>query len=311
MALRWLAGLMMAGVLPLILLLPLVLSPRTQPPAPPTAAASSQMAQATPSPTATSGPPPLIMANLSAPPPTPTPTGPPRYSSRFLGYVPVLMYHYVREVDEEEDPMGYRLSVSPVRFAEQMAWLHDEGYTPLKMSELAACLSAERDCPPQPVAITFDDGYPDQLDNAVPILQRYDFPATFYIVPGLVGRPGYLDWEGVEQLVAADMEIGAHTVSHVELTSLKPREARFEIVESRKLLEEKLGIEVYSFSYPAGDYDLSISRIVHHAGFTNAVITRPANNIVDLYTIPRRRVLGGETIAGYPWYFVPPSLLER
>jgi peptidoglycan/xylan/chitin deacetylase (PgdA/CDA1 family) len=308
---RWLTGLIIAGILPLIVLIPLV----TRPAAPPVAAPpATTMSTAAPTAGPTSMPAPVLLANILPPTPTPLPptaTPLPRYSQRFLGYVPVLMYHYVREVDEEADPLGYRLSIPSALFAEQMAWLAEHDYTPLTMSELAACLSNQQDCPSRPVAITFDDGYPDQLENAVPILRRYGFPATFYIVPGLVGRPGYLDWDGVQALVDNGMEVGAHTVSHVELTSLKPREARFEIVESRRMLEEELGIAVRSFSYPAGDYSTSIARMVHHAGFTNAVITRPGNTLTDLFTIPRRRVLGGETIAGYKWYFVRPSLLEN
>ncbi len=308
---RWRTGLTVAGILPLILLIPLVVRPSVAPVAAPAPSATSTT---TPTISPTPTPEPVLLASILPPTPTPlppTPTPLPRYTQRFLGYVPVLMYHYVREVDEEEDPLGYRLSIPPALFAEQMAWLTENDYTPLTMSELAACLSSQQDCPSRPVAITFDDGYTDQLENAVPILRRYGFPATFYIVPGLVGRPGYLDWDGVQALVDNGMEVGAHTVSHVELTSLKPREARFEIVESRRILEEELGIEVHSFSYPAGDYSINIARMVHHAGFTNAVITRPGNIVTDLFTIPRRRVLGGETIAGFKWYFVRPSLLEN
>jgi peptidoglycan/xylan/chitin deacetylase (PgdA/CDA1 family) len=308
---RWLTGLTVVGMLPLILLIPLVVRPTATPVAAPLPTATNSMA-ATAQPTPTSAP--VLQANIVPPTPTPLPptaTPLPRYSQRFLGYVPVLMYHYVREVDEAADPLGYRLSITPQLFGEQMAWLDEHNYTPLTMSDLAACLSNQQDCPARPVAITFDDGYPDQLENAVPILRRYGFPATFYIVPGLVGRPGYLDWAGVQALVANGMEVGAHTVSHVELTSLKPREARFEIVESRRILEEKLNIEVHSFSYPAGDYSTSVARMVHRAGFTNAVITRPGNTVTDLFTIPRRRILGGETIAGFQWYFVRPSLLAN
>lgn len=228
-------------------------------------------------------------------------------ASRSIGYVPILMYHYIRDVGEAADPMGFRLSVRPDRFAEQMAWLAAEGYQPVRMHDLAGCLRAQQPCPRRPVALTFDDGYADAATAALPVLRRYGFPATFYIVTEFVGQPGYLSWEQIAELRDAGMEIGSHTLSHAGLSGLAREAARVEIVRSKAILEERLGIEVYSFSYPAGDYTDEIAAIVREAGYSNAVITLAADRPRGLYELPRRRVLGGETIAGFPWYFIPAS----
>ncbi len=270
----------------------------------------------TPTPTMTATRPPATATVLpsatatrtatSTPTNTPTPTATPGLLAQpQTDYIPVLMYHYVRIVDETRDPLGYRLSVAPERFAEQMAWLHEHDYTPVRMDVLAACLRVQQPCPPQPVALTFDDGYEDMATEALPILQQYGFQATFYIIVNFVGHPGYMSWEQIEQLRDAGMEIGAHTLTHADLTGLTSEQAWTEIKESRTILEERLGIPITSFSYPAGSHNAELVDMVHTAGYSNAVTTRPDKEIVHMYKIPRRRILGGETIAGFPWYLVP------
>jgi peptidoglycan/xylan/chitin deacetylase (PgdA/CDA1 family) len=227
---------------------------------------------------------------------------------RDVGYVPILMYHYIREADATADPVGFRLSVRPDRFAEQMDWLAAEGYHPLRMSDLAACLRGLIACPPRPVAITFDDGYDNAATVALPILMRHGFPATFYIITGNVGRAGYLSWEQVRALRDGGMEIGAHTITHPALSALPLQQAQAEIVGSKQELERRLGIAITSFSYPTGDYDEAVAELVRAAGFTNAVTTRQEDAPRRLDELPRRRVIGGESIKGFRWYFVPASL---
>lgn len=284
--------------IPLLLLVLIQPAEPVAPPAPPISLAPTPSTHPTPTAIPTASPTP--------PPPTPPPTATPSLNARAnLGYVPILMYHYIREVDGEADPLGFRLSVRPDRFAEQVAWIAESGYTPLTMRDLAACLRGMAPCPERPMAITFDDGYADQALHALPVLRRYGFPATFYIISGLVGQPGYMGWKELAALHAAGMEIGAHTVSHADLAALDRAAARREIGESRRALERGLGITVESFSYPAGSYTGETIGLVRALGFTNAVSTAPHAGTRQIYQLPRRRVLGGETIAGFPWYFTP------
>ncbi|MBC8159721.1 MAG: polysaccharide deacetylase family protein [Roseiflexaceae bacterium] len=223
------------------------------------------------------------------------------------GYVPVLMYHYIREVDQAADPLGFRLSVRPDRFAEQMAWLVEQGYTTVRLRDLAACLRAEQRCPERPVALTFDDGYADNYSAALPVLRHYGFTATFYIVPGFVGRPGYMTWQQLAVLRDSGMEIAAHSMGHGDLAGMAFEQAHAEIVQSRAVIEAELGVAVASFSYPAGSYTPEVAEAVQAAGYTNAVTTWPGANFERLYELPRRRVMGGEVIDGFAWYFVPPE----
>ena len=207
--------------------------------------------------------------------------------------IPILMYHYVRAVDQASDPLGYALSIAPEAFEQQMAWLYERGYATVRMDTLARCLRREALCPTRPVALTFDDGYEDAYSAVLPVLQRYGFTATFYIVSGFVGQSGYMGWEQLAGLRDAGMEIGAHSVDHLNLTSLDSAEASRQIAQSKADIERGLGINVTSFCYPAGLYDAAIEEQVRAAGFLSATTTRWDSDYSDPLALPRRRVAGG------------------
>ena len=226
-------------------------------------------------------------------------------ASANLGYIPILMYHYIRVVDQASDPLGYRLSVAPAVFAQQMDWIAEQGYTPITMATLTDCLRARQVCPPKRVVLTFDDGYEDNALAALPVLQARGFVGTFFIVSSRIGTPGYVRIEQLAALRDAGMEIGAHTVTHADLTSLSLEDAAAEMIESRIMIEQTLGITVRSFSYPAGKYTAEIAQLAHTLGFESAVITQSFRGFDQLYEIPRRRVLGGEPVSGFRYYFVP------
>jgi peptidoglycan/xylan/chitin deacetylase (PgdA/CDA1 family) len=230
----------------------------------------------------------------SAPPALPVgaseaPGGPP----------PILMYHYIRTVDQASDPLGYELSVAPELFEAQMAWLHEQGYTPIRMDAVARCLRGATPCPARAVALTFDDGYADAFTTALPVLQRYGFTATFYIVSGFVGQPAYMSWEQLAALRDAGMEIGAHTLDHTDLTTLDPATADNEIVQSKADLEGQLGISVVSFCYPSGQYNWGIEEQTSAAGYLSATTTRWDSDYSDMMALPRRRISGETTLDGF------------
>lgn len=278
----------------------------TRRPVTPIGVVTEPLHEETPIPSITPLPSPIPPTPSSVPTATPAPLTWRLW--RDVGYVPILMYHYVRVIDEKRDPLGFRLSVRPDRFAEQMDWLATQGYQPMTVSALAECLREKApSCPERPVALTFDDGYDNHATEVLPILRSYGYVATFYIISGDVGREGYVTWEQLRELRDAGMEIGAHTVSHAALTALSLAEARAEIVNSKAEIEQQLNSTVTSFSYPSGDYNEAVAALVREAGFTNAVTTVQEGNPVRLDELPRRRVLGGEVIAGYKWYFVPVS----
>lgn len=131
-------------------------------------------------------------------------------------------------------------------------------------------------------AITFDDGYADNYELALPILQRLNLRATFFIAAGFLGHEIPTSWGPlpmmsevhVRQLVKLGHEVGAHTLTHPRLTELPLAAARQEIGTSKHCLEQLCGREVGSFAYPKGRYNRAVRRLVADAGFRCAVTTR-------------------------------------
>ena len=215
--------------------------------------------------------------------------------------VPVLMYHNIAAA-----PAGLRsyrsLYVSPARFARQMWLLRQLGYTGLSMSAALPYLRGERRG--RVVAITLDDGYVDNLDAALPVLQSFGFSATTYMVSGSIGRFNTWDAErlGIRKPLMsvadmrrwndAGMEIGAHTRSHPRLSQCTDAALHGEIHGCKADLEDRLGCAVTQFCYPYGDHDDRAVDAVREAGFDAATTTRRgrAQPKPDFMRLPRIQV---------------------
>ena len=192
------------------------------------------------------------------------------------GGITILSYHSL-------DDLGTPLSVSPGLFAEQMSALSELGCRTFTMSQVAERLASRRPFPSRAVAITFDDGFANFAEAGAPILQRYGFTATVYIITGMVGRTTQwtdrgrplpslpiLRWGEIEQLHAQGVEIGAHSATHGFLTQYSPPALQNELVAPRRQLDERLGTPTHSFAYPQGDYDDRVVRAVRDAGYATA-----------------------------------------
>lgn len=202
----------------------------------------------------------------------------------------VFMYHNVDEVDHDPN----LLNVTPGRFAEQMAWLERRGLRGVGIGELVAAMAAgtQRGL----VGLTFDDGYEGVVRHAVPELVKRGFTATMFLIAGKPG--GVNDWDegspwplvaasGVASLVAAGMEVGSHSMSHVRLAGASGPELAAEIFESRATIAEMTGSDVAGFCYPYGSMDATARAAVRAAGYRYAcaVDTPPAK--YSLFALPR------------------------
>lgn len=208
-----------------------------------------------------------------------------------LHEIPVLMYH---EIGDEANN-NY---VSAKEFAAQMDWLAQNGYHGVTLGQVYHHLYDGAPIPPKPVGITFDDGYKTFATIAVPILRQHQFGATNFVITGSVGQPGYMNWGDVVALPKLGMEVGAHTVNHLDLRTLKGDRLRHEIADSRRDLEEHLGIPVEFFNYPAGRYNDETVKAVEEAGFLAAVTTDygPAVAQDSPYLMERVRVLRDDSV---------------
>ncbi len=211
--------------------------------------------------------------------------------------VPILYYHYIRTIQPSaQNLLSWRLSIPPALFAEQMALLHVEGAHPITLATLMDALQGKRALPSHPIVLTFDDGYADFATVVQPIMARYGFVATDFVVSGFVNRARYMTAAQVRQMEADGMVIGAHTVHHVDLTAQPVQVAHDEIVNSKNALEALLGHPVLDFAYPYGGFNAAVAQLVQQAGFREAVTTLGG----DQQTLPGRFELHRSEMGGAP-----------
>lgn len=198
----------------------------------------------------------------------------------------ILMYHMVS--DHRAGARFNGLRVTPRRFEWQLAWLRRRGYRFYTVSELWRQWDT---LPDRAVAITFDDGYADNLHHALPLLEKYDARATLYLVvdrhdrdwstakkahhdSGELAREPKLSDDEVHRLLASGrIELGSHTLTHLNMPATPAPDKRRELAESRRLLESTFGVPVTSFAYPFGLWGEEDAALVAEAGYETAVTT--------------------------------------
>ena len=205
----------------------------------------------------------------------------------------IFMYHHV---SPHVLPGRYAraLTVTPGEFRAQLTWLHDHGcrivsvdalYGDARAHTLAQCEAA----------LSFDDGYDDAATFALPLLREFGVPATFYVATGFVGRAGHVSVAQLRLMRESGMEIGAHTVHHVDLTTVTEAQTVHEVNASASSLRRWLKADVTSFAYPAGQFNARAVSAVRDAAFENAVTTQPGDVEATSrsYELPRYRIERG------------------
>jgi peptidoglycan/xylan/chitin deacetylase (PgdA/CDA1 family) len=207
-------------------------------------------------------------------------------SARVSHPVPILMYH---SISARPPRRLRRFTVQPERFEEQARYIRDQGYSAFTVTDLVRMRHAGT-LPDRAVALTFDDGFADFHETALPILTKYRLTATLYVVSGYVSGtsrqldragaqpPRFLSWSQLAEIEEHGVEVGAHTISHPALDTLSIGRAREEIVLSKRHLEDGLGTEINSFAYPYGYYSQPVRDLVVSAGYTSACAVRYATS---------------------------------
>lgn len=209
----------------------------------------------------------------------------------------ILLYH--RIADAASDP--WNLCVAPDRFRDHLAMLREERCV-LPLADLVAQIE-QRASPPFATAITFDDGFIDNLDTAAPMLAEAGLPATLFATVGNVASQERFAWDETEgaarpmteaqlQQAAQVFAIGAHARDHVPLTGIEPHARTAQIAGSRRDLARILGSPPAGFAYPHGDYDAAVRQQVVEAGFAwaMAVHNRAVFPRFDRFALPRLTV---------------------
>src|SRR3989344_495152 len=214
----------------------------------------------------------------------------------------ILLYHRIADI--QNDP--HLLAVSPENFNNQLKFLK-ENFKIISLAQLIQDIKTKR-IQNDSVAITFDDGYADNLYNALPILEKHGIPATIFITTGKIGDDAPFYWEGdypekdrgrclnqeeLNRLSSSKfIEIGAHTVSHPRLSRISIEEQAKEIAESRQTLNRLLNMPINSFAYPfggKGTFNEATMTLVRKNGFNYACanIHKRVTKKTQLYTLPR------------------------
>ncbi len=233
--------------------------------------------------------------------------------------VPILMYHHVSDTPPQSS-LAWSLTVTPDMFKQQLDYLQQQGYHTITFNQLFDALYFSAPLPVRPVILTLDDGYADVYQFTLPLLQQHHFTATFYIISGKVGWQGYMNWNNLHDLLAQGMQIGSHTVHHVDMGKTyldSPALAQVELQQSKATLEKQLGMVIQQFCYPSGEpfrsesvsLQQDIVALLWQDGYLGAT-TDPGRTGIDQdsqapFDLLRTRVDGRETfdefVQSLPW----------
>jgi peptidoglycan/xylan/chitin deacetylase (PgdA/CDA1 family) len=220
--------------------------------------------------------------------------------------VPVLMYHSVSHAPAASTRA---LSVRPDMFAAQLRYLRHQGFSGLTFGELCQRRRTRQPLPARPIVLTFDDGYADLIEEALPIMIEQGFPATLFVTTGWLrgaarcaaGTPPgrMLSWGQVTALSSAGVEIAAHSHSHPRLDQISEPRLRDELANSQRLLEDRLGHPVCSLAYPYGYSSRRVRAVARQLGYLQAAVV--ANAVAapdcDLFGVPRLTIRRSTSLA--------------
>ncbi|HVA88568.1 MAG TPA: polysaccharide deacetylase family protein [Chloroflexota bacterium] len=227
---------------------------------------------------------------------------------------PILMYHFVSSLPAATD-LNYGLTVTDADFIAQLSYLRAHGYHTVSVLQVYNALYRHAALPANPVMLTFDDGYVDNYTDAFPILRRFHDHAEFNIISAYVGLTvginSYMTWPQLKQLAAAGMDIGSHTVDHQDLGTLSVDQIRFELRDSRNMLQRELHVPVQWLAYPSGEpfrdgslaaQQLLLSLLPEY-GYVGALLDGPlttgTQSAQTPFQLERIRVAGGEDLADF------------
>ena len=171
-----------------------------------------------------------------------------RAVARWGYHVPILSYHRIGPWRNDQAP-----TVSAQTFERHLQWLADWRYRILSLGALIRL-----------------------LERRWPLLQRYRIPATLFVIPSRVGRPGFTTWRQVAEMAEDGVLIGSHTMHHTYLPLVSADRLVEEIVEAKRSIEVSLGRPIHYLSYPLGGFSATIQAAVRQAGYRGACTTNRA-----------------------------------
>lgn len=211
----------------------------------------------------------------------------------YTGAVPILEYHVLGQPTSEA-PYP-ELYVGRSAFSKQMDWLEEHGYEAVTLEEVEEAWYHGGTLPAKPVVLQFDDGYRPDFTFALPELRKHGWPGVL----NLKAEGSGLYHSNVEAMIKAGWELAAHTIHHLDLTTLEPEQLDEEVAGSRKILQSEYGVPVKNFCYPAGRFNSTVIAEVKKAGFVAATTEVPGFATSESpYELARIEVLGSFGVPG-------------
>lgn len=181
--------------------------------------------------------------------------------------IPVIMYHSIKY---EKDNA---VRIPKEDFEAQMKYLKDNGYTTLSLDELYDFMEKNTPVPEKSVVLTFDDGYKDNYETAYPILKKYGFKATIFVIANYIGKDEYLTTSQIKELDKNGFDIESHTANHEDLSTLSYEKQLATLKSSKETLEKLLNKEVKYIAYPYGKHNENTVKAAKNAGYKLAFTT--------------------------------------
>ena len=217
--------------------------------------------------------------------------------------VPILMYHRISDIP------GDRNSVPPYIFKQQMELLWRAGYKTVSLIQLIDTLNRGFTLPDKSVVITFDDGYVDNITNALPIMTSYDFRGTVFPIANWVGKPNdwesyknkpscmTMNWDQLHHWINEGMELGSHTCTHRDLTRLSLNELEDELYGSKEMFEQKLGYSLNTLCYPYGYHNRLVRKTTYDAGYNGGIAIFDGVQLwgMNPFALPRIQITSKDT----------------
>src|SRR6476660_1794058 len=209
------------------------------------------------------------------------------------GPVPILEYHVLgAPIPNAPYP---ELFVRRADFSQQMDWLDEHGYQGVTLEEVENAWYHGGTLPAKPVVLSFDDGYRPQFTFALPELRKHGWPGVL----NLKAEGSDLYTSNVEAMIDAGWELAAHTIHHLDLTTLDAARLKEETAGSREILRREYGVPVANFCYPAGQFDDNVIAAVKAAGYIGATTEIPGDaERQKPYELSRFEILGSSGVAG-------------
>jgi len=228
--------------------------------------------------------------------------------------ISILMYHQVGQFP----PMKTHRAnyCDHRRFTSQLAFLKRFGFHVLDLDQVLRCIRGDAPIPARAVTLTFDDGYQNFIDYALPVIRHHGFPATVYAISGYLGKPAawfakdpgrpvphLMSAAQLRELRTQGVLIGSHTVNHVKLATVSEAQQRQELSDSKQTLEDELGDEIRHLCYPYGSFDLTTAQAACSLSYATAVtcLRGAAGSADHPLVLPRKAISFGDDLVGFFW----------